>query len=488
MTARWIVAVDEGTTGVRAIVVDEAGKVAGQAYREVGASYPRPGYVEQDPEALRDGSVQVAREALSRAAVAPGAVAALGITCQRSTAVAWSRKTGRPLHAALSWQDLRTAERCAELAAQGHFVTPFAAASKLEWMIRSVPAVRAAAASGDLLCGTLDAWLAWSLSGGACHVTDASNAATSGLYDFFGQRWNEALVSELGIPMSALPVIRASSERYGATDAGAFGVAMPIAGIAGDQQAAMFGQACFAAGGMKASYGTSAMIDLNAGHTPLLSSHGAFPLVLWKLGEETTYCLEGTAITAGASVQWLRDGLGVLASAEESAALASSVPDAGGAWFVPALQGLGTPYLDTTARAAIGGLSRGTTRAHVVRAVLEGVAHRCAEIVEALAADAGSPLPSALRADGGAAANDFLLQFQSDLLGVPVERPEMLDAAASGAAFLAGLAVGVWPDLASLERTWRLGRRFEPRMSSDERADRRGRFHRAVAAVREVGS
>ena len=488
MSARYVLALDEGSTGVRALVFDRDGRSVGRSYREIGVAYPRPGWVEHDAQAIWERTFEVAREALTAAGAGGRDVAAIGVTGQRSTAVAWSRTTGRPLHAALSWQDLRTAERCAELAAQGHIAEPLAAATKLEWMVRNVDGVRVAIERGDAMLGTVESWLVWKLSGGAAHVTDASFASATCLWDFFEKRWHVGLLELLAIPESTLPEIRPSSDRYGETEGSLFGEKVPITGMAGDQQAAMFGQLCLEPGMTKISYGTSAMADLNAGTALLFSSNGAFPMVLWKLGEELHYCIEGVAITAGAAIQWLRDGLGVIGSVAESDALARQVANSGGVWAVPAFQGLGTPHLDRAARAAIGGLSRGSTRAHVVRAVLEGVALRSAEVFDALAADSPSGPPAVLRVDGGAAQNDFLLQFQSDVLGIPVERPEALEAAATGAAYLAGLAVGFWPDLESLRNVWRLGARFEPRMSAAERAERRDRFRKQVAAAREVGS
>jgi glycerol kinase len=487
-TARYVLAIDEGSTGVRALLYDRDGRTVAKAYLAIEASYPQAGWVEHDPIAVWQATISVARGALADAGAKGTDLAAIGLTGQRSTAVAWSASTSRPLAPAISWQDLRTAQRCAELLQEGHFVVVLGAASKFEWLAKHAPAVRAAVASGDARFGTLESWLVWKLSGGTVHVTDGSFASTTCLFDFLERRWNPALLDVLGVPEPLIPMIRPSSERYGETDASLFGAAIPIAAIAGDQQAAMFGELCLEPGSMKISYGTSAMCNLNAGTSLLLSTHGAFPLVLWGLGGELHYCLEGNAITAGASVEWLYHGLGTLGSLEESDALARSVPDSGGVWAVPAFQGLGTPHLDPAARAAIGGLSRGSGRGHVVRAVLEGVALRCAEIFDALVADWPTGPPNVLRADGGAARNDFLLEFQSDILGIPVERPETIEAAASGAAYLAGLAVGFWPDVDALAKIRRVGARFEPKMSADERAERRARFETQVAAVREVGS
>lgn len=489
MTApRYVLAIDEGSSGVRALLFDRKGRVAGRSYRAIGASCPSPGRVEQDAELIWTRTLEVAREALAQAKAMGRDVAAIGLTGQRSTAVAWHRSRGTPLHAALSWQDLRTVERCGELLAEGHFVTPLAAATKLEWLIRNVREVREAAGRGDALFGTIESWLVWKLSGGRRHLTDASFASASGLYDHFSGGWNPVLCGALGLPENALPEIRPSSETYGEADAAWLGAPVPIAGMAGDQQAALFGQTCFEPGCAKTTYGTSAMVDLNVGPVPAFSSRGAYPLVAWKLDDEPTFCLEGQAITAGAAIQWLRDGLGILESPAESDRLARTVPDTGGAWAVPAFQGLGTPYLDSAARAAIGGLSRSTTRAHVVRAMLEGIAFRCREVVEAVTADFPSGRPEVLRVDGGAAANDFILQIQSDVLGIPVERPETLEAASTGAAFLAGLAVGFWPEKSALKPIWRLGARFEPRMGESEREERYASFQKIVAAIQQIAA
>ncbi len=485
---RYVLALDEGSTGVRALLFDRDGNVVGRAKREIDALYPQPGWVEHDADSVWDRTLGVARAALAAAGAGGRDVAAVGVTGQRSTAVAWSRATSRALHFAVSWQDVRSADRCSELAAEGHFASPLAAATKLEWLARNVAGVRAAMASGDARLGSLESWLVWKLSGGAAHVTDPSFASTTCLYDFLEARWNGALLERLELPEDVLPQIRASSETYAMTEASLFGAPIPIAGLAGDQQAAMFGQLCVDAGAVKISYGTSAMGNLNGGTSLLLSSAGAFPLVLWKLGDVLHYCLEGNAISAGAAIQWLRDGLGVLSSVEESDPVARTAADSGGAWCVPAFQGLGTPHLDPAARAAIGGLSRGSSRAQVVRAVLEGVALRCAEVFDALAADSPAGRPTLLHADGGAAANDLLLQLQSDALGVPVERPQVLETAAIGAAYLAGLAVGFWPGVEALRGIRRLGARFEPRVSRAEREERRDRFRKQVAAVRDVAS
>jgi glycerol kinase len=476
-----VVALDEGTTGVRALLIDAAGAARGEAYREVLPSFPASGLVEHDPEALFRGAVDVLRAVLDGV---PGErVRGLGIATQRATAVVWETATGRAVAPALSWQDTRGAARCEALMADGVLVSPLAAASKVEWILDRVDADRAAVRGGRLRCGTVDSWLAWRLTAGRVFATDGSNASCSGFYDFLTRSWSPAILEALRVPESALPAVVDSSAVLGRVEVPGL-PAMPVAALIGDQQAAMMGQLRLSPGEVKITYGTSAMLDLNAGAEPLWSSRGAYPLVLWQRDGLPTFCLEGTAITAGAAITWLRDGLGVIARPEESAALASSVPDAGGAWAVPAFQGLGTPYMEAGARAVVGGLSRGTTRAHVVRAVLEGIAWRCREVYDALRADAPYPPPATLRADGGAARNDVLLQLQADALGLPVERPAVVQAGALGAGYLAGLATGVWSSTDDLARTWRRDRLFEPALDATEREARFARWRQHVDAAR----
>jgi glycerol kinase len=362
------------------------------------------------------------------------------------------------------------------------FVSPLAAASKVEWILDRVDADRRGVESGRLRCGTLDAWLAWRLSGGTVFATDASNASCSGFYDLLGRGWAANVLAAMRVPEDALPRIVDSSGVLG--DVAAPGLpSVPIASLVGDQQSAMMGQLRLAPGEAKITYGTSAMVDVNAGAEPLFGTMGAYPLVLWQRDGVATFCLEGTAITAGAAITWLRDGLGVIATPEESQTVAASVPDAGGVWAIPAFQGLGTPYMDTAARAAIGGLSRGATRAHVVRAMLEGIAWRCREVFDALRNDTPHPVPKTLRVDGGAAANDVLLHLQADALGLPVERPAVLQAGALGAAYLAGLAVGVWRSTDEVAGAWRRERVFEPRLGADERETRFAAWRRRVQAA-----
>jgi glycerol kinase len=369
--------------------------------------------------------------------------------------------------------------------ADGVFVSPLAAATKIEWILDRVDPDRAAVRAGRLACGTVDAWLAARLSAGQVFATDASNASCSGFYDFLAHGWSAAVLDALRVPASALPAVVDSSAVLGRLDVAGF-PPLPIAALIGDQQAAMMGQLRLTPGDVKITYGTSAMVDLNAGAEPIWSTRAAYPLVLWQRDGVPTFCLEGTAITAGAAVTWLRDGIGLVARPEETAALAASVPDAGGAWAVPAFQGLGTPYMDTRARAVIGGLSRATTRAHVVRAVLEGIAWRCREVYDALRADAPFAPPATLRADGGAARNDMLLQLQADALGIPVERPTIVQAGALGAGYLAGLATGVWSSTDELARAWRRDRIFEPRLDHATREDRFAAWQRHVGAAQDT--
>jgi len=480
----FVLALDAGTTGVRALLLDGSGAPHAEAYREVLPACPAPGLVEHDTETLFRATLDVLGQALAHAP--RDGVRGLGITTQRGTAVVWEAGSGRAVHPAISWQDGRTVQRCTSLLADGVFVSPLAAATKVEWILDRVDPSREGVRGGRLRCGTLDAWLAWRLSGGAVAATDASNASCSGFFDLLARQWSAAILDALRVPATALPEIVDSEGVLGAIDPALGLPAVPIAALIGDQQAAMMGELRLTPGEVKITYGTSAMLDLNAGPDPLWSMQGAYPLVLWRRAGRLTFCLEGTAITAGAAITWLRDGLGVIATPAESGTLAASVPDAGGAWAIPAFQGLGTPHMDAGARAVLGGISRATTRAHVVRAMLEGIAWRCREVYDALRADCPFPPPAALRADGGAARNDLLLQLQADALGLPVERPAVLQAAALGAGYLAGLATGVWASTDELQGAWRRERLFEPSIGADERAARFAAWQRHVAAARDA--
>ncbi len=479
MSREHILAIDEGTTGVRALVIDASSSVRGHAYRPIETRCPGPGLVEHDPENIWNETRAVAGAALEAARLAPADLGALGITTQRSTALLWDADTGRPLGPAVSWQDQRTAARCRELEALGLWVSPLASATKIEWLLSRADG----ASTRRLRAGTVDSWLVWRLTAGGCHVTDPSNASCTGLYNFFDGGWDDAPLQALRIPRELLPDIRPSSGIVGEALAPFLGHPIPIAGMAGDQQAAMFGQLCVEPGSIKATFGTSAMFDLHTGAQPAPPGPGVFPLILWQLGEDRPYCLEGSAITAGAAVQWLRDGLGVISRLEECETLAASVPDAGGAWVVPAFQGLGTPYALPGVRATVGGLSRATTKAHIARALLEGIAFRGREVFDALLETAAAPRPATLRVGGGAARNDLLMQTLADVLGLPVERPRVIEAGCLGAAYFAGHAVGLWRDLEELRRAWRLDRLFEPQWSPAVREERWSRWRRTIEAA-----
>jgi len=482
----YVLAIDEGGTGVRAYLFDHEGRVAGSAYQEIAFACPRPGWLEHDAAVLWSRTLAVVEAALRAARGGPREVCGIGITNQRSSAVVWDAETGEAIYPVIGWQDLRTTEQCAELNRRGYPLFPLQSATKFAWIVDNVPGARARADAGGLRFGTVDVWLSWRLSGGSVYVTDASNASCTGLYDFFGNGWDETLLELLHLPAGCLPAIVPTGAVAGETRAALVGSPLPLAARAGDQQAAMFGQLRIEPGMAKITYGTAAMMDLNVGPALRLSAHGAFPLVLWQRDDAVTYCLEGTVVTAGAAIQWLCEGLGIIRDPSESGELASGLADSGGVWCVPAFQGLGTPYLDASARALIGGLSRGTGRAHVARAVLEGVAFRCGEILAALQADGFATALDTLRVDGGAARNDFLMQCQADVTGIPVERAAILDAASLGAAYLAGLATGFWADLDDVARTWRRERLFEPHTTPEERSERAARWRSIVELARRV--
>jgi glycerol kinase len=446
MTA--VLAIDQGTTGTTCLVIGRDGAVLGRAYRELTQHYPRPGWVEHDPHELLAGVRDAAREAIAAAGTTPVAV---GITNQRETVVLWDRRTGEAVHRAIVWQDRRTAERCATLAGDAAWIRertglvtdPYFSGTKLEWLL-DLPGLRARAERGELAAGTIDSWLVWHLTGGAVHATDHTNASRTMLYDLEARAWSPALCERLRVPMGVLPAVVPSSGVVGTTVPEALGVALPIAGIAGDQQAALFGQGGWAPGGGKNTYGTGAFLLLNTGPHRPGAGEGLLTTIACDDRGAPVYALEASIFIAGAAVQWLRDGLGVLADARESEALARSLPWNDGVYFVPALVGLGAPDWEPNARGTIVGLTRGTTRAHLVRAALEAMAYATRDVLGAMRAQGGVPFDR-LRVDGGASANDWLMQFQADVLGVPVERPGMVETTALGAAGLAGLAVGVWP-------------------------------------------
>jgi glycerol kinase len=448
MTA--ILALDQGTTGSTALVIDEAGRAIGRGYREIPQHFPAPGQVEHDAEDLFQLTVAAARDAIAQAGVAPSAI---GITNQRETVCVWERDTGRPLHRAIVWQDRRTAARCAALARgrrgrdirrrTGLVLDPYFSATKMEWLLAHVRGLARRVERGDAVFGTVDAWLVHRLTGGAAFATDHTNASRTMLYDLRAGDWSAGLLDVFGVPRHALPEVRSSSGDFGVAAAEHFGRAMPIAGVAGDQQAALFGQGCWRAGQAKNTYGTGAFLLLHTGKRPVASRRGLLTTVACGPRGERAFALEGSVFIAGAAVQWLRDGLGVIAHARETEALARGVADTGGVVFVPAFVGLGAPHWEAGARGTIVGLTRGSTRAHLARAALEAMAFSTKDVLDAMSADAGLRL-AALRVDGGAAANDFLMQFQADVLRVPVARPDLLETTALGAAGLAGLATGVW--------------------------------------------
>ncbi len=480
----YVLAIDEGTTGVRALVFDERSRLVAGAYEEVVSSYPRPGWMEQDPLRLWEQTQSVVGRALAAAELRPGDLAAVGVATQRATVMVWERSTGNPICPAIVWQDSRAAKRAEELSSQGFFVTAQAAATKLEWILGNIDGARRRAEAGELCFGTVDTWLVWKLTGGAAHVTDHSNASCTALADPFVGGWSADMLAALEIPSAMMPSVVDTSGVCAETSQEAFGASVPIAGIAGDQQAAMFAELATEKGAVKVTFGTSAMVDIHTGDSLVLSENGAYPLVLWSIGGERSWCLEGTVLTSGAAVQWLRDGLGIISSPEESGPLAQSVEDSGGVWVIPALQGLGTPHMQAEGRAVFGGISRGTTRAHIVRAVLEGIAYRTREALEALLLDVGVDRPPRLRVDGGAAANDFLLQGLADVLGIEVERPETVQATALGVAFLAGMGTGVWNGVGELRDAWRSGGVFTPGGDRDRSEERYREWQARVDAAR----
>jgi glycerol kinase len=490
----FLLALDQGTTSSRAILFGHDGKPHAVAQREFRQIFPAAGQVEHDPEEIWASQMAVATDVLRRAGISATDVAAIGITNQRETTVVWDRRTGRPIHNAIVWQDRRTAPLCDQLKRDGHsdtvqhktglVIDAYFSGSKLRWLLDNVPGARAAAERGELAFGTIDSWLLWKLSGGAIHATDASNASRTMLYNIHTRQWDDELLTVLQIPPCVLPEVRSSSEVYGEAPADLLGGPIPIAGIAGDQQAALFGQTCFRRGLAKNTYGTGCFLLMNVGTEPVASRHRLLTTVAWQTGGNTEYALEGSVFIGGAVVQWLRDGLGIVKSAAEIEALAASVPDTGGVYLVPAFAGLGAPYWDQYARGTITGITRGTTAAHFARAALESIAYQVADIVDVMQQDAGGGIQE-LRADGGAASNDLLLQFQADLLRVPVVRPTVTETTALGAAYLAGLAVGFWKDQRDVQSHWEVQRTFEPRMSEDEVAHRRDRWREALQRSRD---
>jgi glycerol kinase len=489
--AKYVLAIDQGTTGSRALILDQRLSVKGKANLEFRQIFPRPGWVEHDLDDIWTATLKTIARAMREAEVKAGQLQAIGITNQRETTLLWDRRTGKPIHRAIVWQDRRTADFCNQLKAQGKepwvrektglVLDAYFSGTKVRWLLDNVKGARERAGRGELCFGTIDSALLWKLTGGEVHATDVTNASRTLLMDLERRVWDDELCALFGVPKSVLPEIRPSAGVFGATK-GVPGLpdGIPIAGIAGDQQSALVGQACFAEGEAKCTYGTGAFLLMNAGARKVTSRHGLLGTVAWQIGDQVAYALEGSAFIAGAVVQWLRDGLGLFKKSAEVEKLAASVPDSGGVTFVPALAGLGAPHWRQEARGLISGIDRGVTKAHLARAALEGVAFEIYELAQAMAQDIGKPVPM-FRVDGGASANDLLMQFQADLLQTPIERPKMIETTALGAAFLAGLGTGLWAGLEELKRAWRAGKRFEPKMAPEVRDAHLARWRSAVS-------
>lgn len=476
----YVLALDQGTTSSRAILFDRESKIIGITQKEITQYYPKPGWVEHDADEIWNSQYIVIQELFAQTGVSAADIAGIGITNQRETTVVWEKASGRPIHRAIVWQCRRTTEMAEDLKARGWdpvvraktglWLDAYFSGTKLKWILDSVEGARERAENGELLFGTVDTWLLWKLTGGKVHATDYSNASRTLLFNIHELRWDQEILEELGIPEAMLPEVRPSSGLFGETDAALFsGQSLPIAGIAGDQQAALFGQMGFEAGMAKNTYGTGCFLLMNTGQKPMNSQHGLITTIAWGLDGKIEYALEGSVFIAGAAIQWLRDGLRLLDSAPDSEYFAQKVPDSGGVYVVPALAGLGAPHWDMRARGAIFGLTRGIGKAHLVRATLEALAYQTRDVLDAMEADSGIRLQT-LKVDGGAASNNLLMQFQADILGIPVERPSLIETTALGAAYLAGLAVGFWRDQEELLQNRRLNRRFVPEMDDARRS------------------
>ena len=475
---KHILALDQGTTSSRSIVYNHKGKIISAAQKEFTQLFPNPGWVEHDPEEIWSTQIETAGKALSDAGIEAQNIAAIGITNQRETTLGWDRQTGKPVCNAIVWQDRRTSKFCDELKERGLSETirdktglvidAYFSATKLSWILENVPGARDMANSGRLAFGTVDTWLIWKLTGGKVHVTDVTNASRTMLFNINSLSWDKELLEIFNVPESVLPDVRSSSEIYGHTDEGLFPVQIPIAGIAGDQQAATFGQMCLEEGSVKNTYGTGCFILCNTGNKPVKSKNNLVTTVAWQINGETTYALEGSIFTGGAVVQWLRDGLKIIKDSAEVEALAGSVDDNGGVYFVPAFTGLGAPHWDQYARGIIAGLTRGVNAGHIARAALESIAFQVNDVIKSMEDDAGIEI-SELKVDGGAAVNDLLMQFQADLIGIPVIRPESIETTALGAAYLAGLAVSFWESVDEIRGQWAIDRKFEKEITDPEK-------------------
>ena len=471
MEQKYILALDQGTSSSRAIVFDHEGRICSTAQKEFPQHFPKPGWVEHDPKDIWSSEASVIAEAITSMGINGLNIAGIGITNQRETTIVWDAETGEPVYNAIVWQDRRTSEYCDSLKEQnltgfirektGLIIDAYFSATKIRWILENVPGARARAEAGKLRFGTVDTWLLWNLTRGECHMTDVSNASRTMLFNIHTLNWDEDLMKLFGIPMSMLPEVHSSSEIYGYTKTTIFAHKVPVAGIAGDQQAALFGQMCTTPGSVKNTYGTGCFLLMNSGTKPITSSHNLLTTIAWKIGDTVNYALEGSIFVGGSVVQWLRDGLGIIKSSSEIESLAMTVPDNGGVYFVPALTGLGAPYWDQYAKGTICGLTRGTTAAHIARAALEGIAFETMDIVNAMEHDAGIKLAE-LKVDGGASRNNLMMQFQADILGTKVIRPKVTETTAMGACYLAGLATGYWDSLDDIKRQWNADKVFGP--------------------------
>jgi len=489
----YILALDQGTTSSRAIVFDHSGNIITVAQKAYQQHFPKPGWVEHDPQEIWQTQLYVAQQALKQAGITGAQIHALGITNQRETTIVWDRTTGQPVHNAIVWQDRRTAELCKKLADDGYtdlfkkktglLLDAYFSGTKIKWILDNVAGARALAEQGHLAFGTVDSWLVWNLTGGACHVTDVSNASRTLLFNIHSLNWDDELLDILSIPRSLLPEVRSCSEVYGNTKTELLGCEIPIAGMAGDQQAALFGQTCFEPGMMKNTYGTGSFIVLNTGTTPVESANNLLTTIAWKINDNPVYALEGSVFIAGAVIQWLRDELHLVQSSAEIEKLAASVPDNGGVYLVPAFAGLGAPYWDQFARGAIIGLTRGSSAGHIARAALEAIAFQVKDVLDAMQSDAHIQFRD-LRVDGGASANNLLLQFQADLINIPVIRPRTLETTALGAAYLAGLATGYWQDQQDIKHQWQIDHVFRPAMEQEHARQLVTTWRKAVSRAR----
>lgn len=486
----YILALDQGTTSSRAIVFDHNGQICSVAQKEFTQYFPKPGWVEHNPNEIWSSEAAVIAEAISQIDINGKDIAAIGITNQRETTVVWDIDTDEPIYNAIVWQDRRTAEFCDKLKAQGLvdkirektglIVDAYFSGTKIKWILDNVPGARERAEKGKLRFGNIDTWLVWRLTRGTVHVTDVTNASRTMLFNINDLKWDEDLLKLLDIPASMMPEVKSSSEVYGHTKTTIFAHEVPIAGIAGDQQAALFGQMCIEPGAIKNTYGTGCFVMLNTGDKPVLSKNNLLTTVAWKIGDKVNYALEGSIYVGGSVVQWLRDGLGIIKSSSDVEELASTVPDAGGVCFVPALTGLAAPYWDPYARGTITGITRGTTAAHIARAALDGIAFQTYDIAQAMSRDLNAPLTE-LKVDGGASRNNLLMQYQSNLLGIKVVRPKITETTALGAAYLAGLAVGFWKDIDEVKKQWQVERTFDPAAASTEIEDAKKAWKDAIS-------